>query len=84
MEMELNFAIDNASDTFRQASWLVLALSLFDDSIDLCSRSDGKGRLIDCLVAGIELRYDEMTGGPEGQHPGGKRVVIGLKPWKAW
>ena len=56
MEVQLHFAIDDAADAFDQAVRLVVFLAAADDLVELHAGRHGERRLVDDLVAGVELR----------------------------
>src|SRR4051812_5333181 len=82
--VKLGFAIDDAADTFDEAAGLVVFLAEADDLVELHAGGDGKGGLVDDLIAGVELGDDEVAGGAVSEHADGVGVVIGLGAGEAW
>ena len=82
MEVELDFPIAHSPDTFYQTSRLVVLLALADNIVEFGTRGNAEGRLIDGLVASVELRDDEMASRTEGQHTGSISIMIGPEPPK--
>jgi hypothetical protein len=83
VEVKLHFAIDDAADAFDETAGLVVFLAEADDLIELHAGRHGVGRLIDNLIAGVELRHDEVAGRPIGQHPAGVGIMIRPRTGKA-
>ena len=78
VEVELDFAVDDAADAFDQATWFVIFLAEADDLVELHAGRDSERRLIDDLVASVELGDDEVTGRAVGEHADGVGIVIGF------
>ncbi len=77
VEVEADFAGDGAADAFDEAVRLVVFLAAASDFVELHARRDREGRLIDDLIAGIEIWHDEMTRGAVGEHAERMGVAVG-------
>src|SRR2546423_15378185 len=77
VEVELDFAGDDAAEAFDEAAGFVVFLAEADDLVELHAGGNSVGGLVDDLIAGVELGDDEVTGGAVGEHAAGVGVVIG-------
>src|SRR5262245_56032930 len=83
VEVELDFAGDDAADAFDEAAGLVVFLAEADDLVELHAGRYRVGGLINDLIAGVELGDDEVAGGAVGEHAAGVGVVIRARAGEA-
>ena len=83
MEVQVDFSINHAADSFDQARRFVLRFALGDHFLDRCAGRDGECPLIDGLVARVQLRDNEMAGSTKGQHACIESIVIGAETREA-
>ena len=82
MEVQLNFAVDDAADAFDETGRFVVALPLAFDRIERSSGSHGECALVDDLIAGVEFGDDEVNRRSEGQHVARVRILIRMEAGK--
>jgi len=82
VEVQLHLSGAHATQTFDQAGWFVFSLASLDHLLELRTRWNREGRLIDRLVPCIELRHNEMARGAKGQHARSIGVMIGTESAK--
>src|SRR5262249_41458607 len=83
VEVQPDFAGHHTADSFDQAVRLVVFLAAAGGFVPLHAGRDGGGRLVDDLIARIELGNDEVAGGAVGEHAEGIGVAVGLHTGKA-
>lgn len=76
MEVKFHLAVNHAAQPLDENGRLVLRLSHALNLRQRGSRQDGERRLMDDLVARIELRNNEVHGGAVGQHAMFVRVFV--------
>lgn len=79
MEVQFDFAIDDATQALDQARRLVVGFPLPLDCFEWRAGFDGERALMDDLIAGIKFRNDEMDGRSERQHVTAVSVLIRAK-----
>ena len=84
VEVQLHFAIDHAAHAFDQAMRLVVFLAEANDVVQRHAGRHGERRLIDDLIAGVQLGHDEMARRAVGQHAAGEGLVIGANARESW
>src|SRR5437773_2237234 len=82
VKMLLDFPIQHAAQTLDQASRLVVRFADADDLIQGRPRGHSEGVLVNDLIAGVELRHDEVDGGAVSQHAMAVSIPVRLCPRK--
>ena len=77
MEVQGNFLIEDAPNSFYQAARLVVGLAALNDFLDGCSGGDRKRRLVDDLIPRVQFRHDEMHRRTVRQHAMPECIFVG-------
>jgi hypothetical protein len=65
MEVQLDLPSAHSANTLDETTRFVLGLSARDDFFEFGPRRNGKGRLLDRLVSGIQFGNNEVTRRPK-------------------
>ncbi len=79
MEMQFDFVIENSSEALDETAWFVFGFTLLFDFFQWCAGENVERALVDCLVARIEFRDNEMHGRAVCQHVMTEGVFVRAK-----
>src|SRR5207302_10053815 len=82
MKMQLDLPVEYPAHPLYQASRFMVRFADADDLLQGSPRGDRERILVNDLIAGVELRHDEVDGGSVGQHAMAVGIPIRLSPRK--